>query len=526
MRSTLARLLLAALAASLLLAVPGASASSTGATETYLVLYKSHAVPNDAARTVSRAGGTLVATYPEIGVLVARSADAAFDDRLRADNRVEGAASTAGFGVAIVDDADASDGPPPGDLPNAPASDGDETFWAEQWDMRQIRVPEAHAITGGSPAVVVGNIDTGLDKDHPDLVANIDFSKSVSCESGAADSNPAAWDDRHGHGTHTAGTIAAADNGKGIIGVAPNVKVAGIKASTDEGYFFPEMVVCAFMHAGRTKMDVTNNSYYADPWLYNCRNDAVQRAIWKAEMRAIRYAMQEGVTVVASAGNGSSDKSHPTYDDTSPDYPPGLEEQREITNACVTIPVEIPGVIGVSANGPTEQTDGDDDATDYLKSFYSDYGVSVVDLVAPGGDSRNPGTTKNGRVLSTWPSEIGCARSEQEVIDPAMGPTKYCYAQGTSMAGPHVAGVAALIISRYGDLRTPHNGKLRPNQVEAYLQQTADPQPCPTTFPAPGTGPTNFPTQLDGSPQSCQGGEGHNSWYGNGRVDALSAITR
>jgi subtilisin family serine protease len=99
--------------------------------------------------------------------------------------------------------------PPEGDLPNAPATDAD-TLSGLQWDMRQIHAFEAHAITGGSPAVVVGDIDTGLDKDHPDLIPNIDFAKSVSCESGSPVSSPAAWDDHNGHGTHTAGTIAAA----------------------------------------------------------------------------------------------------------------------------------------------------------------------------------------------------------------------------------------------------------------------------------------------------------------------------
>ena len=116
--------------------------------------------------------------------------------------------------------------------------------------MRQIHAPEAHAITGGSPAVVVGDIDTGLDKDHPDLVANIDFTRSVSCESGAPVTSPAAWDDHAGHGTHTAGTIAAASNGFGITGVAPRVKIAGIKSSNDDGYFFVHMVVCSFVWAG------------------------------------------------------------------------------------------------------------------------------------------------------------------------------------------------------------------------------------------------------------------------------------
>ncbi|HVE62838.1 MAG TPA: S8 family serine peptidase, partial [Mycobacteriales bacterium] len=501
--------------AALALLAPNGSATADGPAQKYLILYKQHAVPGDAALQVERAGGDLVAAYGEIGVVVASSSRVDFASIVGRDARVEGAAPTSSYAtrIAAVDSGEQQEG----DLPNAPASDAD-TFSALQWDMRQIHAPEAHAITGGSPSVVVGNIDTGLDKDHPDLLPNIDFARSASCESGAPDQNPAAWDDRHGHGTHTAGTIAAAANGIGIVGVAPNVRLAGIKSSTDDGYFFPEMVVCSFMWAGRQHLDVTNNSYFADPFLYNCRNDAVQRTIWKAEQRAIRFAMREGVTVVASEGNQSDDLSHPTYDDSSPNYPPGSEVEREITNACVVIPVEIPGVIGVTAVGNHRQTDGDDDPDDYQKSFYSSYGVSTADLTAPGGDSRQPtAEAPNGRVLSTYPAEIPCSRRVEESAQPAAA---YCYLQGTSMAAPHVAGVAALIVSRYGGASSPQNGKLRPNQVEAYLQQTADPQPCPVLLPA------TYSTRPDGSPQQCQGGSGHTSWYGTGQVNAFSAISR
>ena len=501
-----------------------AFAGTAGAAK-YVVLYAQTAVPADSARTIQNAGGTVVASYGQIGVVIAESTSLTFRERLLRDMRIENVSSTAGFGVQIgpVEDASHDGDGGPGDLPNAPAADAD-TFSGLQWDMRQIHTPEAHAITGGSPAVVVGDIDTGLDKDHPDLVANIDFSRSVSCESGAPNQSPAAWDDRNGHGTHTAGTVAAASNGIGIVGVAPNVKVAGIKSSTDEGFFFPEMVICSFMWAGTHQIDVTNNSYFADPFLYNCRNDPAQRAIWKAEMRAIMFAQRNGVTVIASQGNDSDDRAHPAFDVTSPDFPPGAEEEREITNACVVIPDEIPGVVGVTAVGNARQTDGDDDPNDYQKSFYSSYGVGVAEVTAPGGDSRFvTAEAPNGRVLSTWPQEIPCARQE---VDP--GPpvaSTYCYLQGTSMAAPHAVGTAALIISRFGNLNSPQNGKMRPSAVAAYLQQTADPQPCPTVIPPPPLYPTRpAPAGEEGALQECQGGPGYTSWYGSGQVNALRAV--
>ena len=283
----------------------------------------------------------------------------------------------------------------------------------------------------------------------------------------------------------------------------------GIKTGNDDGYFFPEMVVCAFMWAGSHGFDVTNNSYFADPWLFNCRNDPGQRAIWKAEQRAIRYAMSNGVTVVASAGNENQDLAHPTIDVISPDFPPGSEIEREITNACVRIPAEIPGVITVSANGNLGQ-----------KAYYSDYGVGVIQVVAPGGDRRFQLTAAapNGRVLSTYPAAFFNPASPLMVQDCSVSPCAvYAYLQGTSMAGPHVTGVAALVVSRYGRASGPH-GKLSPGRVQAIVTGTADPVPCPANPFNPGP-PFDFLAV-------CQGGAGNNGFYGHGQVNALSAITR
>jgi len=454
-----------------------------GTMQTYVVLYKSNAVPLDAATVIANAGGSLVYSYDQIGVAIASSDNELFGSNLLLNNKIQGASSTQGFGVQHSDEFVEfyeADGPPPGDLSNSPVADTDPLFYL-QWDMVQIHVPEAHAITGGSPSVLVGDIDTGIDYTHPDLAPNIDFANSVSCVGGVPNQDPAAWSDQFGHGTHTAGTIAAVgDNGIGIVGVAPNVKIAAIKATDSNGFLYPEYVICAFMWAATHGVDVTNNSYFVDPWLYNCRNDPVQRAIWEGLRRAIRYAMSQGVTVVASAGNQNDDLAHPTVDTISPDD--GTPLTREITNACGVIPAEIPGVITVSANGNLMQ-----------KSYYSSYGVGTVQLVAPGGDSRyqrTPAATR-GTVLSTYPGN------------------RYAYLQGTSMASPHVAGVAALVISQFG--------KMPQGRVTAYLTSTADPVECP---------PNPFDPSGDGRYLAyCQGGAGYNSFFGHGQVNAFSAIT-
>ncbi|HYW87032.1 MAG TPA: S8 family serine peptidase, partial [Chloroflexota bacterium] len=303
-----------------LLVVPGSISAepAASAAETYLIVYSGAAVPADAATSMATAGGTLVYSYDAIGVAIASSSSPSFRDNIMRDSRVDGASATAAFATRLndanLDAANTTSTPAP-----ASPAPGNDNLSGRQWDMTQIHAPEARAINGVSPSVTVGDIDTGLDFTHPDLAANVDFGRSASCIGGAPNTNPPAWMDDEGHGTHTAGTIAAAKNGIGIVGVAPKVRIAGIKAGDSNGFFFPEAVVCAFMWAGTHNIAVTNNSYFADPWLFNCKNDPAQRAIWKAESRAISFAISNGVSVVAAEGNQADDLAHPTQDATSPD---------------------------------------------------------------------------------------------------------------------------------------------------------------------------------------------------------------
>jgi subtilisin family serine protease len=475
------------------------SGAQTATAQTYVVLYKSQAVGSDAAAVVSKAGGSLVASYPQIGVVIASSSSSTFRANIMKNSKVEGAAATGRFAVGLGEDVAADDTIAP--LPDsAPATDTD-SLSGLQWDMVQIHAPEAHAITGGSPSVLVGDIDTGLDDTHPDIAPNFDAANSVNCVSGAPDASFGAWRDDNGHGTHTAGTIAAASNGIGIVGVAPNVKIAGIKAGNAAGFFFPEAVVCAFMWAGSHHMQVTNNSYFADPWLFNCRNDAEQRAIWQAERRAISWSQSQGVLNVAALGNQADDLAHPTQDATSPDdTTPVL---RDITNACAVVPTEVAGVVGVAANGNTG-----------LKSFYSSYGIGAANVIAPGGDSilGRTAAAPNGRVLSAWPASLlttTCAAARR-VVD-ASGAT-YCYQQGTSMASPHAAGVAALLFSQ---------GVRSAGAVAAMLQNTADPMPCPSDLSVYAF----FPAVDGGAPQVCTGDVDYNSFNGHGQINALTAVS-
>jgi subtilisin family serine protease len=496
------RRFLAAFAAASLLAgiVFAGSAGATGTMQTYLVLYSRSSVPSDAAQTISAAGGALVASYGQIGVVVARSDSSSFAATMKRDSKVAGATATGAFATRLNDEpaADAADA---SILPGTPAP-GSDSLSGLQWDMDQISAPAARAINGGSSSVLVGDIDTGLDYTHPDLAPNVDSANSANCVSGVAVAGAVAANDDNGHGTHTAGTIAAALNGIGIVGVAPNVKIAGIKAGNADGFFFPEAVVCAFIWAGTHHMQVTNNSYFADPWLFNCKNDAEQRAIWTAERRAIQFAQSNGVVVIAAMGNQADDLAHPTQDVTSPDDTTPVT--RAITNACAVVPTEVPGVVGVTANGNLQ-----------LKSFYSSYGLGSAQVIAPGGDSVLQLTTAapNGRVLSTWPASlltVTCAPARR-VVD-ASGAT-YCYQQGTSMASPHAAGVAALIAS---------TGISSTGSIIAKLQNTADNIACPPDISIYAF----FPAVDNDAPQVCEGDLQYNSFNGHGQVNALRAVTR
>ena len=462
----------------LITALALAFTSAAGAAR-YLVVYKNEDVPKNAAAAIQRAGGQLVLSYDSIGVAIADSPLDSFAAVLAGENKVDGVSALDGLSFGLEHDSTDFEG----DLPNIPATDTD-TFSSLQWNMRQIHAPEAHAITGGNPAVVVGLLDSGIDYTHPDLAQNIDFADSASCVSGVPDQNPQAWNDDNVHGTHNAGTIAAASNGFGIVGVAPNVKLASVKVAQVSGLITPAAVVCGFMWSATHHIDVTNNSYTidvggttaADPLDFFCHNDPAQQPLIKAVKRSVRYALKSGVSVVASAGNSNIDLANPP-----------------LGNECIRLPSELPGVIAVTATALSGE-----------KASYSNFGVGFTDVAAPGGDAVP--APPAGFVLSTWPAAIQVPRLMRDLAAP--GPAYYRFMAGSSMAAAHVSGVAALIISHYGDLRSPSNATMRPGRVEAYLQQTATEVACPP------------------DPSACQGDLGYNGFYGHGIVDALAALTR
>ncbi|MGW4382405.1 S8 family peptidase [Kitasatospora sp. NPDC004531] len=455
-----------------------ASAAATGQPMNYVVNTKAnHGQTKKAEREIQAAGGTVVVSYEQIGVVIARSSDPGFAAKLRKSKTIDsvGASRTAGIQAAMDVEAGVEESAP------TAAADGNEPLWANQWDMRQIGVDQAHASTLGSRDVVVGVLDSGIDAAHEDLAAAVDPSLSASCLSGRADTSWQSWQPTSSsHGTHVAGTIAAAKNGKGIEGIAPGVRLAAVKVVDNGGFIYPEYAICGFVWAAEHHFTLTNNSYYVDPWMFNCAGDPDQAAVSESVRRAVDYSRRGGVLNVAAAGNENIDLAHKTVDVTSPDDTEPAE--RPIDASCLSLPAELPGVISVSAIG----SKGD-------KSYYSSYGLNKVTVSAPGGDAtafQAPDTPDHrGGVLSTVPGN------------------KYAYMSGTSMASPHVAGVLALLASTH-----PTAG---PDQLRTLLTQQADPHACPTgVFNPGGTGDYQA---------TCEGTPANNGFYGAGIVNAAKA---
>ena len=358
----------------------------------------------------------------------------------------------------------------PEDVPDGGPEQTADPLETLQWDMDQINTPEAHNVQAGARSVDVGILDSGIDVRHPDFIVD-EAGSNVDCARGRNSvmfvplgpgvGNPDPCTDNQFHGTHVAGTVAAQANGIGIVGVAPNVTLVPVKVCDTSGYCYASGVVDGITYAGDAQLDVVNMSFFVDDnefqesTEFKCSSDSTQRAFRQAVERAIQYARSQGVTPVAALGNSDQDLAHPVDDTGQP-----------ISNECEVVPAETQGVIGTMALGRNSE-----------KARYSNYGSGMTDVAAPGGN----GTTGDCRttILSTLPGgAYGCI-------------------QGTSMASPHAAGVAALIVSHYGRLGSDGDVKLSPQKVEALLQGTAVDIGLP----------------------------GYDECFGNGRIDAFRAVT-
>ncbi|RNL66180.1 serine protease [Nocardioides marmoriginsengisoli] len=534
------------------------------AATSYVVLADQGASVDQLAGRLRAAGAKVTSVNRAIGMVSVESADAGFRasaakvsgvDGVAADRRIGYSPSRRPLGVERENLGTARQGKAArAKHAKAPKTD---PFDSQLWGMKMIGADRAHRITLGSKKVRVGIMDTGVQGDHPDIHVNFDTKRSRNfvtdipaidgpCEN-ASCVDPVGEDD-NGHGTHVAGTIGAAMNGLGVSGVAPKVDLVEVRAGQDSGYFFLQPTVDALTYSADAGLDVVNMSFYVDPWLYNCAGGAPedtpeqaaeQGVIIEAMNRALAYAHRKNVTLVAATGNNHEDLANPRTDISSPDY--GADpHDRTIDNAkCLDLPVEGRNVIGVNALGPSG-----------TKSDYSNYTTDLrsgeVEVSAPGGYFRDglgtPSYRVNGNmILSTVPlvslqdtGEVdadgnitpdGVATGVQKVCPakPAKGTSAcgyYAFYQGTSMATPHAAGVAALAVGAHGRNLGHGDFGLRPDVVRALLLGTATDHACPAG---------GFQSYVDVGRSAefdatCVGTARHNGFYGHGIVNAYRVV--
>lgn len=403
------------------------------------------------------------------------------------------------------------------------------------WNVKRIEAPRAWQVTTGSSAVKVGVADTGLDFTHSELASRVvdvvDFTATEDppiCETlfGFGDADLAAafggppTTDWNGHGSWVGGNIGAALDAQGINGIAPRVKLVALKISQWCGFAFDSEILDAFLYAADHGIDVVNISFGG----YLDRSDPDQELIYQQYVEVVDYARRRGTLIVAAAGNehvrvgaGGLVLSHGSL--TTPGDPVsdlfGLYE----------LPGGVPGVVNVSATNdfaaaasavcapgttgtPTDTTSVVcKPASDTHQpagvgrlnqlAYYSNYGPRI-DVAAPGGARKFnlPGYDRGGTpgfpytdadgtkawetfsITSNWAVEIPCF-----VFEGGGFPADQCYStiQGTSMAAPHVAAVAALAASAFPLLRH------RPLLLHAWIALTAQNPGTNTTGPLSAT---------------------------------------
>ncbi|MEU0055321.1 S8 family serine peptidase [Streptomyces sp. NPDC006334] len=322
---------------------------------------------------------------------------------------------------------------------NTPKADPNDTEYAKQWDLFEptagMNVPAAWNTATGA-GVTVAVIDTGYVA-HSDLAANIvggyDFiaDTAVSVDGDGRDSNPADPGDWYNagdcgtgvpastsswHGTHVAGTIAAVtNNGKGIAGIAHGAKISPLRVLGKCGGYDSDIIDAITWASGGTVSGVPANTNVAKVINMSLGGDG---ACTSATQTAINNAVNRGTTVVVAAGN-------------------------ENDNVANHSPGNCNNVISVAATSRTG-----------ARASYSNFG-SLVDISAPGGQTSTG--TANG-ILSTLNSGTKTPSGEN-----------YAYYQGTSMATPHIAGLAALLKSA--------KSSLTPAQIESAIKTNARPLP-------------------------------------------------
>jgi len=415
----------------------GKKAAEHDIASSYIIVGKGNKLPKDLKQKVEAAGGRLTGSIEKLGMAFATSARPAFPTEM---SRVADVAPDLLVTHAPVREAAFSEASLP-DVEPLEGAGADEPFFILQWGMNAIHAPQAWDAGVRGQGVIVAVLDEGFGLNHPDVPYRTDLAKSFACweeidgeiftSNDPNDCEPPNYllPDDFSHGSHVAGIIAAKDDASGIIGVAPDAEIMPVKVLSEVlGGGTLSWVMQGILYATDSGADVINLSLGILTSLGQGKgtND-VAHALNIFKM-VIDYAVKNGVTVVVAAGN----------DELNADgNGPGR-----------ILPGDIKNTISISATGPVGWLF--DMATNLNRpASYTNYGTSLVDFAAPGGD------------FTLFPN----AGFEFDMVL-STGASGYYFSAGTSMAAPHAAGVAALIISENG-------GSMKPVHVEQQMKRRA-----------------------------------------------------
>lgn len=454
-----------------LLLTVGFAANAQAEMQSYVIMSNGNDLPTNLAAQVAKANGSLDHVFSEIGIALASSSNPRFASRI---SGVQDVILDVGFTVEapvqqfeyVADAAPEEDttgnkgnGKGKGNKKNSssettaettsivgeetgvpPFSGDDDFFFDLQWGHDSVNAVEAWNAGVRGQGVRVAVLDTGFDLDHPDLAPNINLALSADF---TGEGLQYTLPDTFSHGTHTAGTIAAADNGFGTIGVAPEAELVLVKVLSDEGSGDFGGIIAGIYHAALVDSDVISMSL--GTLIPQNGDDEITAAevaqLRVATARATTFAAQQGAIVIVSAGNDGHD----------------LDGDGSIKRFMTGLP----GTYGISATAPIGwATDPENADLDIPAYNYTNYGTSMVEFSAPGGNYVYPGNencTVAGLTRPCWVLDF--------VFSTGNG--GWYWSVGTSMAAPHAAGVAALIISENG-------GDMHPAQVAAEMRHRAE----------------------------------------------------
>ncbi|MCB2113181.1 MAG: S8 family serine peptidase [Parvularculaceae bacterium] len=406
----------------------------------YIILMKNNRIPSSLEADVAAAGGAIVRTLPQVGVAIATSADAQF---------IANASAIAG--VAKVGGGAADTLPATTDAAAPEAGGAAFSDAGLMWGIDRVHAPEAWANGYTGDGATVAIIDTGVAWNHPDLASNV---VSARCFTSAGTDggdftiggcNP--YPEYSDHGTHTAGT-AAANFGGGAVGVAPDAKIA----SYNTFEVIPDCGVCSYTDSRWAAMidaadlgyDVISMSLGGTAQFGGQGTNDLATYV-AAEKRVANYVAKQGTLMVASAGNSGLD----------------------LNGTIIHVPGDIPQILNVGATGVQPAPRYPFPNSFDIRAFYSNYGAPVG-IAGPGGDCGQIDTCDSGRPANWFEYLI---LSTTVAADPACAATFSCapgwgWKGGTSMATPHVSGVAALVKAK--------NPGMKPNALRALLTRSAE----------------------------------------------------